>query len=137
MRRRYLKIYKKFPYFVPYCAPKCFLPSLVEIVPVVLEKKSFKGKSWRWTDTAPWHELSWPSARWAKHASFYLSINCLKVKPNKKQAVINIISVMCVTCRQVRVEDRYINKLPVISVFKIRGKNFSTVVHRLVCSASV
>jgi len=28
----------------------CFLPSLVEISLVVLEKKSFKGKSWRRTD---------------------------------------------------------------------------------------
>jgi len=50
----------------------CFLPRLVEINLMVLEKKSFKGKSWRrtdgrqTTDAAPWHKLSWPSARWAK-----------------------------------------------------------------------
>jgi len=61
MRRRFLKIYENVPYFAPYWAPKgpaplfeqicipipqaCFLPSLVEIGLVVLEKKSFKGKS--------------------------------------------------------------------------------------------
>jgi len=33
---------------------------------VVLEKKSFKRKSWRKTDTAPSHKLSWPCARWVK-----------------------------------------------------------------------
>jgi len=50
---------------------ECFLPSLVEIGIVVLEKKSFKGKSWRrtegrrTTDAAQWYKLSWPSARWA------------------------------------------------------------------------
>jgi len=37
----------------------CFLPSLVEIGLVVLEKKSFKGKSRRWTDAAPWHKVSY------------------------------------------------------------------------------
>jgi len=47
---------------------------LVEIGLVVLEKKSFKGKSWRrpdgrTTDAAPWQKLPWPSARWAKNKS--------------------------------------------------------------------
>jgi len=39
---------------------------LVEIGLVVLDKKSFKGKSWcqmdRWTTDTPWHKLTWPSA---------------------------------------------------------------------------
>jgi len=45
----------------------CFLPTLVEIGLVVLEKKSFKGKSWRRTDDGRCarHKLSWPAARWA------------------------------------------------------------------------
>jgi len=61
----------------------CFLPTLVEIGLVVLEKKLFKGKvdsGWttnrdmdgglterRTTDAMPWHKLWWPSARWAKN----------------------------------------------------------------------
>jgi len=45
--------------------PSIFPASLVEIGSVVLEKKSFKGKidTGRMTDAAPWHKLSWPSAR--------------------------------------------------------------------------
>jgi len=55
----------------------CFLPSLVEIGLVVLEKKSFQGKSWRrtdgrTTDAVRWHKLSWPSARWAKNEEINL-----------------------------------------------------------------
>jgi len=80
--RRFLKIYQNFPYFAPFWAPKgpaplieqiwilfsqaSFLPSLVEIGLVVLEKKSFKRKCWRRMDAAPYHKLSWPLARWGK-----------------------------------------------------------------------
>jgi len=45
MRRRFLKIYQNFHYFAPYWPQAYFLPSLVEIGLVVLEKKSFKEKS--------------------------------------------------------------------------------------------
>jgi len=47
----------------------CFLPSLVEIGLVVVEKKSFKEKvdAGRTDGRCTMHTLSWPSARWANN----------------------------------------------------------------------
>jgi len=63
---RIVRIYQNVPYFSHYWAPKmaipfiwtnlnphpqeCFLPKLVEIGFMVIEKKSFKGQSWHRTD---------------------------------------------------------------------------------------
>jgi len=74
MRRRFWKIYQNFTYWAPKGAAPLFgqipipqayfLPSLVEIGLV---------DAGRTTDAAPWHKLSWPSARWAKNDCIFIT----------------------------------------------------------------
>jgi len=75
-KKSFLKIYQNLSYFVPYWAPTplfeqiwtpipqaCFLPRLVEIGLVVLEKKMFKGKFDGPTDAAPGHKFTYKAIK--------------------------------------------------------------------------
>jgi len=96
---RFIKIFLILPLFAPQkgSAPllliwipfsrATFLPSLVEIGLVVLEK-SFKEKRWRRTDRrTPYHKLSWPSARWVNNYHSCMNYDGLYNSDSKKYCI--------------------------------------------------